>query len=265
MAGEFQDSNNVFHAFVGARNGSFKEFDVPGAGTGAFQGSVALDINNQGATAGVYIDAANAYHGFVRTRDGTITPFDPSGSVFTFVCEETCLSDQGSITGSYLDASNVSHGFVRDKNGQITAPIDAPGASGTGLGDGTNLASINAKGSNTGYFMNSSGVFYGLLRSRGGTLTPFQVPGATGFTVGFSINPSGAIAGLWGDASGINQGYERFSNGTFEKFNAPGATGTGFMQGTRTSTNNASGVVVGWWADATALVHGFVWTPGRSH
>ena len=47
-------------------DGAIRTFDVPGAGTGAGQGTVPYDNNPAGAIAGYYVDASNAYHGLVR-------------------------------------------------------------------------------------------------------------------------------------------------------------------------------------------------------
>src|SRR5205823_1590675 len=41
ITGYYLDENNVNHGFVRAHNGTFTTFDAPGAGTGAFQGTVA--------------------------------------------------------------------------------------------------------------------------------------------------------------------------------------------------------------------------------
>ena len=48
------------------RNGVLTEFDVPGAGTGLFQGTTAYNIAPNGAVAGYYVDSNNVFHGFVR-------------------------------------------------------------------------------------------------------------------------------------------------------------------------------------------------------
>src|SRR5271165_7154701 len=70
IAGQYQDSNYVFHGFVRYPDGSFTTFDAPGAGTAAYQGTFAYVINPEGATAGGYIDGNNLTHGFVRSLDG---------------------------------------------------------------------------------------------------------------------------------------------------------------------------------------------------
>ena len=41
-------------------------FDVPGAGSGQFQGTAALNINPGGVIAGYWADPDDVYHGFVR-------------------------------------------------------------------------------------------------------------------------------------------------------------------------------------------------------
>src|SRR5215469_13483345 len=58
----------------------FITFDVPGAGTGAGQGTTPYAINPSGAIAGPYTDANNVDHGFLRAADGTISTFDVAGA-----------------------------------------------------------------------------------------------------------------------------------------------------------------------------------------
>jgi hypothetical protein len=173
------------------------EFDAPRAAKvsstvcAPFCGTYALDITLEGTTAGAYVDEEGVYHGFVRSSLGEITSFDPTGSVFTFVCEETCLNLEGTITGYYSDASGVIHGFVGEPGGDITT-LDAPGASGF-----TGGASINPEGTITGYFLDSSSVAHGFVRTRGGDFKTFDVPADTGAvqTAAFSINLLGAVTG----------------------------------------------------------------------
>src|SRR5271170_1077314 len=55
------------------------EFDAPGAGTGAYQGTVPNDINSGGEITGLYLDDNNVYHGFLLL-DGTFTTFDAPGA-----------------------------------------------------------------------------------------------------------------------------------------------------------------------------------------
>ena len=96
------------------RNTSFITFDVPGAGTGPFQGTFGIANNPAGAITGYYADASNLNHGFLRAPDGTLTTFDAPGAgtgpgqgTFPF-----CNNPAGAITGWFADANNVNHGFL---------------------------------------------------------------------------------------------------------------------------------------------------------
>ena len=149
IAGVLQDPNNAWHGFVRYPNGAFTTFDAPDAGTQAYQGTQAWNVNLRGTTAGVYIDATNVYHGFVRSPANKFISFDPAGSVFTYVCEETCLKLDGTVAGFYSDFSGVVHGFVRQPNGTITS-FDAPPPVGLTT-IGTLAGSINARGVIAGY------------------------------------------------------------------------------------------------------------------
>src|SRR5579862_7306509 len=60
----------------GSKKPIYITFDVPGAGTGANQGTVANAINSTGEISGGVTDGNNAYHSFVRAANGTITSFD---------------------------------------------------------------------------------------------------------------------------------------------------------------------------------------------
>ena len=274
IAGQFQDPNNVFHGLVRYPNGFFTTFDEPDAGTQAnpsqsfFPGTMAFNINLRGTTAGIYIDASNVQHGFVRSPANKFISFDPVGSVFTFVCEETCLNLDGTVAGFYFDSSFVPHGFVRYANGTITS-IDPPAPAGLTT-IGTLAASINPQGVIAGYSLDSKLVFHGFVRRPDGSFITFDDPEAGtstppqgGFqgTAAFSINPWGAITGQYFDASNNAHGFERFPDGQFANFDAPHA-GPGSAAGTRPSTNNAEGEVAGWYIDAGGLNHGFLWISG---
>jgi hypothetical protein len=62
-----------------------------------------------------------------------------------------------------VDSGDMSHGFVRTKQGDITT-FDVPGA-GTGPGQGTNAFFNNAADDITGWYVDSSGVYRGFLRT----------------------------------------------------------------------------------------------------
>lgn len=55
------------HAFQRSPDGTIQAFDAPGAGTGQFQGTSAVKINDAGTIAGGFTDSNNVGHGFVLT------------------------------------------------------------------------------------------------------------------------------------------------------------------------------------------------------
>jgi predicted membrane protein len=248
IAGNLEDPNLIYHGFVRLRDGSFASFDAPGAGTAANEGTFPSSINLEGAIAGSYVDENDVSHGCVRSPQGEITSFDPTGSIYTYPCEETCLNLEGTITGYYLDASYTFHGFLREPDGTITT-VEVPGAMpGTFLN--TLAASINQEGTITGYFWDSNNVYHGYVRTRDGHFTTFDAPGAATAagegTIAFSINLLGAVTGISIDANTTTHGFSRSARGTFATFDAPDAA-TGFYQGTRPSTNNLLEIRPGTW------------------
>ena len=66
IAGFYVDSGNAAHGFVRNPFGKITEFDPPGAGTGAGQGTTIQYINAWGAISGWYSDSNNVNHGFLR-------------------------------------------------------------------------------------------------------------------------------------------------------------------------------------------------------
>lgn len=267
IAGQYQDPDDVFHAFIRSDTGSFTTFQAPGAGTGAFQGTLAYDINATGTTAGYYYDTNYFSHGFVRSRDGHLAAFEAPDAVAagygTIVCEQSCLNAAGAVTGWYGDASFTAHGFVRSPDGHITG-FDAPGAArGMGQGFGTFASSIDAEGIITGYVVTSSNVAYGFTRTPDGHISEYSSPAASTAagegTTAFSINDLGMETGDAYDSNNAMHGFERVA-GRFLTINAPNA-GLGSGQGTRPSTNNLEGFVTGWYVDASNANHGFVWVP----
>ena len=65
----YVDDNFVYHGFLRTRNGVIVKFDVPKAGTRAWQGTVPTSINPEGTITGYYTDANNVVHGFLRLED----------------------------------------------------------------------------------------------------------------------------------------------------------------------------------------------------
>jgi hypothetical protein len=169
VVGGFEDNsgNFVHHSFVRGPNGKLKVFDVPGAGTGSYQGTGCpgcnLGLNQWGVVAGIYSDSNSVNHGFVRSPDGKFTTFDAPGagtdSYEGTGCFSDCyvrINDAGQITGVYIDANFVYHGYLRSSDGKIST-VDPVGTIYT-FPDG-----INDLGSVTGYYIDANGVYHGFL------------------------------------------------------------------------------------------------------
>jgi hypothetical protein len=170
IAGSFEDNSGNFvdHDLIRSSDGKLTTFDVPGAGTGSYQGTgcpgCALGLNQLGAIAGTYIDANSVQHGFVRSPYGEITTFDaPSAGTGSYQgtgCPSDCpmsLNDWGAITGIYIDANFVYHGYLRSPNGNITTfdPVGSVFTWSSGLND---------FGAITGYYADANNVYHGFLR-----------------------------------------------------------------------------------------------------
>jgi hypothetical protein len=114
ITGSYWDASSVMHGFLRDPDGSFNEFDVPGAGTARFQGTSPIAINPAGEITGYYYDANSLIHGFLRDAQGTITEFAAPGAGTTPGEGITAFAINPArvITGYYTDANNVAHGFL---------------------------------------------------------------------------------------------------------------------------------------------------------
>jgi hypothetical protein len=235
-------------------------FDIPGGGTGFFQGTFAVDIDDFGSAIGRFVDANNVYHGFVRYPNGRVAIIDAPGAGATPGSFQGTLAwsinVKGTIAGQYQDSNYACHGFVRDPDGHITT-FDAPGA-GTGPNQGTLALDINLDGTIAGYTVDNNNVFHGFLRSGRGTFTSFDAPNAgTGPSQGTVVTPvsglnsQGVTIGWYIDANYAEHGYLREQNGAIILFDPPSSIYT------NPRSINPEGVIVGR-AFANGILHGFV-------
>ena len=168
--GGFEDNSGNFvdHGLIRSPDGTLTTFDVPGAGTGSYQGSGCpgchRGLNQSGAIAGTYIDANSVQHGFLRSPQGKFTTFDAPGAGTSSGqgtgCPSDCptsLNDLGQITGNYIDANFVFHGYLRDLDGKIVT-VDPVGTI------FTFSSAINEPGAITGYYLDGNFVVHGFLR-----------------------------------------------------------------------------------------------------
>ncbi len=195
ITGSYLDSNNVWHGFVRAADGTVTASIPPdrsplfhSASTAGARSRESISTTNMRITASCGRPTApsrvsirpdrssrprpasmararspepgrmptSVFHGFVRAADGTITSFDPSGSAGTF---PTGIDHAGAITGYWNDSGGATHGFVRSAKGSIRS-FDPTGSVSTVPQGVAGTAAI------AGYYEDGSSVYHGFLRSR---------------------------------------------------------------------------------------------------
>src|ERR1019366_3457659 len=215
---------------VGASAQKIITFDVPGAGTGAGQGTIPYGINPVGDVIGWFVDGNNVSHGFVRNPWGKITTFDAPGAG-TGAGQGTSaygMNTLGVIVGYFTDNNGVVHGFVRDLWGRITT-FDAPNA-GTSAGQGTWFNNINDAGEISGAGVDGSNAIYGFVVTPSGHYTTYEAPGSgTGYFQGtdsptfYALNPAGMGTGWYVDGNYCVHGWVRSPSGELTSFDDPKA------------------------------------------
>jgi hypothetical protein len=109
-------------------------------------------------------------------------------------------------------------------------------------------------------------VYHGFVRSRDGSFTSFDAPGAGNQanqypiqgTQAFSMNSALAIVGYYTDTGGTTHCFLRAPNGTITNIDPPGSLGS---SNTFPIIINPAGAVVGSFGDQNGF-HGFLRTPG---
>lgn len=251
-------------------------FDVPGAGTGAFQGTgcagCTFSINQWGAVVGTYLDTNNVFHGFLRSPDGKFTSFESPGADttpndFNGTFAQS-INDRGVIAGYYADATGLTHGFVRSAEGGFTT-FDVSGAV-----NGSFPIYLNDVGAIVGYSLDVNLLFHAFLRHPDGTFSVFVgpdsctsgIPGGCYGSEATFASLFGAVVGNFEDNNGnfVAHGLIRDPSGKLSTFDAPGA-GSGTYQGTGCPGCNLGvnlwGAIAGSFTDANNVFHGFLRSP----
>jgi hypothetical protein len=234
----------------GTQAGSHKTttFNVPGAGTGQGQGTVAEGVVDDGSIMGYYIDSTGRGHGFLRTSAAKYDKFDPAGSTFT---EPLGMNASLEITGLYVDSNGIDHGFVRDSAGKITT-FNIAGAVSTIPED------INSSGDTAGYFTDSNGALHGFIRSASGTATKFNAPKAgTGQNQGTgpggfdAFTDAGELTGIVIDSAGVLHGWVRLASGNIKDFDPTGSVET------QVTGIDSAGTVIGFYVNSAGVDTGY--------
>jgi hypothetical protein len=182
--------------------GDLITFDVPGASQGTFPGAI-----SPAEEIGGYFCNATACPGFVRDGNGNVTTFLESDRVFV-----SGTNPPGAIVGYFCDFSlGTCASFVRDPNGTITL---------INFSSSVLARSINPSGEIAGYYGDATG-FHSFVRTSGGAVTTFDVPGGVGATIALAIDPGGAVSGAWSDANVVTHGFLRASGGSLTTFDPP--------------------------------------------
>ena len=200
IVGDYIGNDDVYHAFLRAKNGAITVIDAPGA-----VDTFASDINDSGTITGSYEDD-NGDHGYIRSAGGAFTTFDaPGGPAGGDIAGR--INNLGEVEGDYANADGVQHGLIRNPDGGLVV-YDAPDA-GHGSGQGTwGFSGINDQGTAAGYYLDADNVAHGYVRSSDGTITEFDPPGSL-WTVVWDLNEDGAVTGSYMDSLGAFHGFLR--------------------------------------------------------
>ncbi len=261
---------------AGAHEPDIITVDVPGAGTGPYQGTGCFAVTDCSVLiniTGAYYDANNEGHGFLRSPGGKFTTFDVTGGIIG-TTTPIALNLEGAIVGYYLDQAGGFQGFLRHPDGTFetwSGPNACDATPATGC-YGTGAFSINAVGTIAGGYEDNSGNFvqHGLVRNPEGDFTTFEAPGSgTGPYQGTGspgsstpVNQFGATAGYYIDADNVVHGYLRSAWGDITTFDVPGGgpQGIGCFADCSVGLNDG-GAITGYYLDANNVYHGFVRSP----
>jgi hypothetical protein len=272
ITGYYLDANNVFHGFLRSPEGTFTNFDSPGADTtpGDGNGTLPNAINDAGAITGAYYDVNFVGHGFLRSPEGAFTTFDPPGSLFT---NPIALNLEGAVVGYYANQNGVIRAFLRHPDGTFetwSGPDACTSAPPGGFCGGTAAFIINVFGTVAGGYEDTNLVGHVLIRTPAGKLQTVSVPGAgTGSGQGTGcpgcsrgLNVFGAIASYYIDGNNVVHGFLRTPAGKFITFDAPGEGpyGANCFSDCPLGLNDW-GAITGVYFDAHGVGHGFLRTP----
>jgi hypothetical protein len=117
VAGNYwQGVGNVSFEFEGTPNDNISAFQVPQAGTAAFDGTYTSAMNLEGTTVGYVTDSNVENHSFVRAANGRVIVFDVPGQMAVpgsdFGSAAYGINALGVVAGRWHDADAVLHAFI---------------------------------------------------------------------------------------------------------------------------------------------------------
>jgi len=113
-------SGNVAYGFQRAPDGKITVYQLPDAGTQAFDGAYIGGVNIAGTTTGYVTDENVENHSFVRSANGKTIVFDIPGQLLQvnsgFGSAGEAINAVGVIAGRWHDTNLLLHGFIRLPN-----------------------------------------------------------------------------------------------------------------------------------------------------
>jgi hypothetical protein len=220
IVGFYLDASFLSHGFLRTRSGRFVTIDAPGAAnTPVNFGTLPFSITAFGLVLGGYSDANSTNFGYLMTPFGRFiqiavpggrgvlqTPFSQAPAV--------SINPLGVIAGTYVQpvtgekvAANY-RAFVRFPDGTYVT-FDAADYPPCCIWSGA--TGIDPAGTIAGTFNDGFNLNHGFWRTRSGTVTTFDVPGAgTGSNEGtlpIGITAAGVIGGMYRDADFVTHGF----------------------------------------------------------
>lgn len=211
IAGWLLDEGMNLRAFLRFPGGKFLTYEAPGSGSGPFQGSQAVGINDWGLVSGNSAVNESLVHGTLRK---------PNGEFLTFNCSDPALIGANGIAVNWFGytvgychdvAYTILHAVLVKPGGEVV--MIEPPSTPTETVVGSQGWSINAFGTLTGFYWDSNNATHGFVRTLGGEFTRFDAPGA-GTEAGQgtwpqSINNWEQITGYSIDANGNYHSFLR--------------------------------------------------------
>lgn len=235
---------------------SFSNEDYPGSAQTQVTG-----LNNAGTTVGFYSNTNNgppndANIGFVDQL-GSFTPVSNPATPVGPLTFNQLLGVNGSniAVGFYVDATGVTHGYTYSIAGKtFSADINDSNA-GTGSGQGTTAAAINASGEIAGFYIAADGSVHGFTEIAG-VFTTIDPPGSQATEL-FGINDNGLAVGTYTDSGGVMHGllYDLATN-TFQNIDDPNGIGTTTINGI-----NDKNQLVGFYVNGAGNTIGLIANP----
>jgi uncharacterized membrane protein len=269
----------------------YTTLDAPSAGTGAFEGTAPVGINDLGQIVGSYIDAKFTTNGFLLSG-GTYTTYDYPGSNQFSSTVLNGVNDLGQAVGystvlpnTYtfelqngvytllppLKGMKPAYPYGINSFGQIVGYYDYPTNQPHGylLSNGqydtfnapnatqTILQGVNDLGQSVGYYADATLTDHGFLLQNG-QFTPVSGPPGAHDVFASGINDQGTIVGTYRASAGGDYGFVE-TGGQYVTITEPNAS----PATTHVLGINALGQLVGSYSDSSEVLHGFLATPSN--